>query len=205
MNEYDNLSSRSFVIEMSVKIEHLLNLIISELLGVNSQETRSFGNSNHALSFNAKANLLLDLNYLDKDQRYKYQIFMEIRNKFAHLYSVDTFEKCFALIGNYNKLKRYYGLGEKKEFQEKDLEYLFTKLSIDISNILKHINDKILNEMALKYSNRIFSETITYKREEYITKNPSNADAVKDFISYIKEIIIKEIDDKIENNTPPHI
>ena len=101
MDQNNKITPRTFVVEMSVKIEHLLNVIISRLLEVNPDETRSFGTSSYALSFNAKANLLLDLNYLNKEQVNKFQIFMEARNKFAHVYSVDTFEKCFALTKNY--------------------------------------------------------------------------------------------------------
>ena len=103
-----NLTPRAFTIEMSVKIEHILNVIMAQLLGVKHEDTKSFGNSSQALNFNAKANLLLDLNYLDKEQRLKFQIFMEIRNKFAHIYSVDTFEKCFEQTNNYNKLKKLF-------------------------------------------------------------------------------------------------
>jgi len=68
MNPNNEIAPRTFVVEMSVKIEHLSNVIISRLLGVNPDETRSFGTSSFALSFNAKANLLLDLNYLNKEQ-----------------------------------------------------------------------------------------------------------------------------------------
>ena len=85
-----NLSPRAFTVETSVKIEHILNVIMAQLLGVKHEDTKSFGNSSQALSFNAKANLLLDLNYLNKEQRLKFQIFMENRNKFAHIHSVDT-------------------------------------------------------------------------------------------------------------------
>src|SRR5688572_22400968 len=110
MDQNNELAPRTFVVEMSVKIEHLLNVILSRLLGVNPDETRSFGTSSYALSFNAKANLLLDLNYLTKEQGQKFQIFMEVRNKFAHVYMVDTFEKCFALTKNYNQLKKLFDI-----------------------------------------------------------------------------------------------
>lgn len=103
----ENLSPRAFTVEMSVKIEHILNVILAQLLGVKHDDTKSFGNSSQALSFNAKANLLLDLNYLDKEQRLKFQIFMEIRNKFAHIHSVDTFEKCFEQKISYHQLKNF--------------------------------------------------------------------------------------------------
>jgi hypothetical protein len=206
MEDNQNISSRAFVVEMSVKIEHILNLIIAQLLGVKSDETRSFGNSSQALSFNAKANLLLDLNYLNKEQIDKFQIFMEVRNKFAHIYAIDTFEKCFALTNNYNKLKKLFGIDEEgKEGLEKDMEYMFITLSLDIANTLNSIKDRIYKEMAVKYTQRKFTEEIKNKKDEYKINNPENAEAIEDFIKYIKDNLLKEVDEKIENKISPHI
>jgi hypothetical protein len=204
MDDNNEIAPRTFVVEMSVKIEHLLNVIISRLLQVNPDETRSFGTSSYALSFNAKANLLLDLNYLNKEQVTKFQIFMEARNKFAHVYSVDTFEKCFALTKNYNQLKKLFGIDKDGQNQEKDMEYMFISLSLDIANTLKEIGDKIYREMAIKYTQRKFTEAIKNKREEYKIKNPSNAAAIDDFIDFIKVDLTKEVEEKIKNNVQPH-
>ena len=205
MNQNSELAPRTFVVEMSVKIEYLLNVIISRLLGVNPDETRSFGTSSYALSFNAKANLLLDLDYLNKEQGNKFQLFMEVRNKFAHVYSVDTFEKCFALTKNYNQLKKLFGIDKDGENQEKDMEYMFISLSLDIARTLKEIGDKIYKEMAVKYTQRKFTEAIKNKREEYKDKKPSNAEAVDDFINYIKADLLEEVEEKIKTNVPPHV
>lgn len=200
-----NLSPRAFVVEMSVKIEHILNLIMAQLLGVKHEDTRSFGNSSQALSFNAKANLLLDLNYLDKEHGQKLQIFMEIRNKFAHVYSVDTFERCFTQTKNYNQLKKLYGIDEDGESLEKDMEYLFISLSMDIAMTLNKLKDRIYSEMAVKFTQRRFTEAIKTKREEYKSKHPENTNAVDDFIKYIKDDLITEVDQKIKDNVPPHV
>jgi hypothetical protein len=200
-----NLSPRAFTVEMSVKIEHILNVIMAQLLGVNHEDTKSFGNSSQALSFNAKANLLLDLNYLDKEQRLKFQIFMEIRNKFAHIHSVDTFEKCFEQTNKYNQLKKLFGIDEAGESLEKDMEYLFIALSMDIAITLNKIKDRIHSEMVVKYTQRKFTETIKTKREEYKSKYPGNAIAVDDFINFIKDHLIAEVDQKIGDKIPPHV
>jgi hypothetical protein len=206
MNEnLNNISPRTFVIEMSVKIEHLLNLIIANLLFVNPENSRSFGTSSQALSFNAKANLLFDLEKLDKEQREKFQIFMEIRNKFAHLYSIDTFEKCFEQTKNYNRLKKIYTIDEDGDSQEEDMETMFSVLSMDIAKLISEIKDDLQSEMAVKYTQRKFSETVKEKREEYKSLNPENAEAVEHFIDFIKAELLKEVDKKIENNVPPHI
>lgn len=204
MDKNNEITPRTFVVEMSVKIEHLLNVILSQLLGVNPDKTRSFGTSSYALSFNAKANLLLDLNYLNKEQGQKFQIFMEVRNKFAHVYIVDSFEKCFALTKNYTLLKKLFCVDEDGENIEKNMEYLFISLSLDIAGTLKEIGDKINKEMAVKYTQRRFTEAIKNKRNEYKDMQPTHAEAVDAFIDFIKFDLIKEVDEKIKNNIPPH-
>lgn len=200
-----SLSPRAFTVEMSVKIEHILNLIIAQLLGVKYEDTRSLGNSSQALSFNAKANLLLDLNYLDKEHGQKFQIFMEIRNKFAHLHSVDTYEKCFAQTKNYNQLKKLFEIDKDGDNLEEDMEYLFIVLSMDIAMTLDKIKDRIYSEMAVKFTQRRFTELIKTKREEYKSKHPEYANAVDDFIKFIKDDLKVEVDQKIKNNVPPHV
>lgn len=206
MNEdLNNISPRTFVIEMSVKIEYLLNLIIANLLFVNPENSRSFGTTSQALSFNAKANLLFDLERLDKQQKEKFQIFMEIRNKFAHLYAIDSFEKCFEQTKNYNRLKKIYEINEDGKSLEEDMETMFSILSMDIAKLISDIKDELRSEMAVKYTQRRFSETVKAKREEYKMLNPNNAEAVEHFIDYIKAELLKEVDEKIENNVPPHI
>ncbi len=199
-----DIPPRTFVVEMSVKIEHFLNEIVCQLLQVKAEDSRSFGHTSQSLSFNAKANLLLDLNYLDKEHVKKFQIFMEVRNKFAHVYSVDTFEKCFALTGNYNNLKRIFEVDEDGENKEEDMTYMFISLSIDLANTLSELRDRIYKEMAIKYTQRRFIEAIKSKRQEFIDAYPEKGEAITEFIEYIKDELKKEVDEKIENNTPPH-
>src|SRR5687768_10786119 len=141
MNDTTNYTARALVMELSVKQEHSVNLILAKLLGIKPDESRSFGTSHQALSFNAKANLLLDLKQLDKLQREKFQIFMEVRNKFAHLNSVDTFEKCFAMLGNYKRLKAIFGVDAEGDSQEEDMQTMFCVLSMDLTSTLGKIND----------------------------------------------------------------
>jgi hypothetical protein len=196
---------RALVIELSVKTEEAVNQVLAKLLGIQPEQSKSFGSSSQALSFNAKANLLLDLNQLDKIQREKFQIFMEIRNKFAHLSAVDSFEKCFAQTGNYKRLKKLFDVDEDGESLEKDMETMFCVLSIDISGTLKTIIENLYKDMAVKYTQRKWTETIREKREDYKKKNPENAIAVDDFIDFIKNILLEEVDQKIENKIPPHV
>ncbi len=205
MSETTNYTARALVMELSVKQEHAVNLIIAKLLDINAEESRSFGTSNQALSFNAKANLLLDLKQLDKIQREKFQIFMEVRNKFAHLNSIDTFEKCFSALGNYKRLKLIFGVDAEGDSIEEDMQTMFCVLSMDLTSTLAKINDDIQKDMAVMYTRRRWTEVIKEKRKEYKEKNPSHAEVVDGFIDYIKGILLEEVDQKIKNNIRPQI
>ncbi|MFV8356002.1 hypothetical protein ACNQGB_07465 [Flavobacterium sp. XS1P32] len=144
MKEKNNQTPRSLVIEISVSHEGFVNLILAKLLGITPEGSKSFGTSSQALSFNAKANLLLDLKYLDKIEIEKFQIFMEIRNKFAHISDVDTFEKCFSLTTNYNRLKKLLNESEKGNNLEEKMKNMFLILAVQISNKLSEIALKSL-------------------------------------------------------------
>jgi hypothetical protein len=145
MEKKYNQTARSLVIELSVSHEDFINLILATLLGIKPEDSKSFGTTSQALSFNAKANLLLDLNYLDKIEREKFQIFMEIRNKFAHLVAVDTFEKCFLSTGNYNRLKKLLNVEEKGNSVEEKMKNMFLILAANMSNKLSKIALNILD------------------------------------------------------------
>lgn len=91
-------TTRAKVIEKAVGFEELISQLLSLLLEIEKDKSISFGNKNIALSFNAKINLLVDLKFIPKEITSDFQLFAEIRNKFAHLLYVDTFVKCFELI-----------------------------------------------------------------------------------------------------------
>lgn len=204
MIENTHNNARALVMELAVRQEGAVNLILAKLMGIGADESRSFGTSNQALSFNAKANLLLDLKQLEKLQREKFQIFMEVRNKFGHLHSVDTFEKCFAILGSYKRLKVIYSIDAEGDSLEEDMQTMFCVLSLDLTSILAKVNEEITKDMAGRYTRRRWAEVIKEKRGEYKLNNPSDANAVDRFIDYMKNILLEEVEDKINNNRPPH-
>lgn len=91
-------TTRAKVIERAVGFEELISQLLSMLLEVDKNESRSFGHKNIALSFNAKINLLIDLKFIPKEISKDFQLFAEIRNKFAHVLYVDSLVKCFEII-----------------------------------------------------------------------------------------------------------
>ncbi len=82
---------------------------------------------------------------------------------------------------------------------------MFIALSMDIEMTLNKIKDRIHSEMAVKYTQRRFTEAIKTKRVEYMSKHPENAKAVDDFIEFIKDDLIADVDQKIMDNVPPHV
>ncbi|MCW3110875.1 MAG: hypothetical protein JWQ09_5381 [Segetibacter sp.] len=101
------MTARGEIMEYSVIFEEQSSFLLHKMLDIDLETSRSFGTTSQALSFNTKMNLLLDMKFIAKTTREKFQMFMEIRNKFAHLAEVDTYEKCFKLLTNYNKLKSF--------------------------------------------------------------------------------------------------
>lgn len=96
-------STRSRVIEKSVELEELISLLLSNLLDIEKENSISFGTTSFALSFNSKINLLHDLNFLPSELKKNLVLFAEIRNKFAHVLSVDSFTMCFEIISKNSK------------------------------------------------------------------------------------------------------
>ncbi|MCV2483298.1 hypothetical protein OD917_00055 [Flavobacterium sp. SH_e] len=91
-------TTRAKVIETAVGFEESISQLLSLLLEIEKDKSISFGNKNMALSFTSKINLLVDLKFIPKEISSDFQIFAEIRNKFAHVAYVDSFIKCFELI-----------------------------------------------------------------------------------------------------------
>lgn len=89
---------RGEVMEKGVAIEAGITGILGYILNIEPEASKSLGNKNFALSLTAKVNLLTDLKFVPKEIGREFQIFAEIRNKFAHLQAVDNFTKCFEII-----------------------------------------------------------------------------------------------------------
>lgn len=93
--------------EKGVAIEAGISGILGFILNIDTAASKSLGYQNSALSFNAKVNLLTDLKFVPKEIARQFQLFAEIRNKFAHVQYVDNFTKCFEIL----KEQKNYILG----------------------------------------------------------------------------------------------
>lgn len=121
-------NTRAKVIEAGVDFEESISQIISLLLDIEKNKSISFGYKNASLSFNSRINLLVDLKFIPKEIIADFQLFTEIRNKFAHVKYIDNFTKCFEIIPEKkNKFLSYFG-GSKEDLDEES----FYKICFDI-------------------------------------------------------------------------
>jgi hypothetical protein len=123
----EGLDLRTEFLKYALNIEHLVSLRLADILGVkDAVNSESFGSKNKALSLSAKVNLLSDLEHIAEEKN-KFEKFMEIRNKFMHVYLASTYEKCFELIDGLEKwFIRIYDKDEKLTKEEQSENGLYS-------------------------------------------------------------------------------
>ena len=133
----DNI--RLYVIEHTLHIETLISEAIGSLLGVDYKESKSFGFGSSALSFSQKVQIVQDIKGLESEMAKKLTCLMNIRNKFAHVQEVDSFDKLFEIASNgtqiKNQLDKWYTL-EGKNDEDENYKFLFFKLAEEITIML---------------------------------------------------------------------
>jgi hypothetical protein len=148
MEKDDNsnvINPRTMVLETSVQLESNISSILGYLLSIDIEISKSLSCKSTALSFNAKLNLLLDMNILNKTEMEKFVIFSQIRNQFAHNVRVVSFESCIDEIdGLLNRLRKLYNIVEIDT--ELNAQSYFIRILQDI--IL--ISSKIIEEIKYK-------------------------------------------------------
>ena len=135
-----NGNSRMLVIELSVLVEELISQTLGCIIDIDWEKSKSLGFSSDSLSFNHKATLLSDKKNIPKDIKDKMETFMYIRNKFAHVNSINSFENLFLYTkeSKYkNNLNKWYP--ESNSFStdtESEHRFKFNNLYNDIFNFL---------------------------------------------------------------------
>lgn len=146
--DFYNLSiDRSLVLHISTQIEFIINTILKISLGFTENECYSFGMTSKALSFNAKIIMLLDFQGIDNSDQKHFIKLSEIRNQFAHNYSIKDF---LSLESNQNgqdaikHLESYFSIEIKDYIRSNDnLKTLFIHLSLKITMIINRVLKKI--------------------------------------------------------------
>ena len=113
---------RAWIIEIGVRFENVVSFIIANKLNINREESVSFGDGSQALGFNQRMNLLLDMNLLssENNELAKFQKFMFMRNKFAHVWQMDSLQKIFK---KYPDLIKFIEKNYREDIAEFNDEY----------------------------------------------------------------------------------
>ncbi|MDP9956438.1 hypothetical protein J2X97_002097 [Epilithonimonas hungarica] len=140
VDDIENINTRLLVIEKSILLEQLSSMTIAELLEISDWEnSKMLGNQSSGFSFNQKINFFIDLSNLENDIKNKFLAIQEIRNKFAHVYKVSSFENYKILdknsATNCNKLENWYAskIEDYKDNNELKFKYLFLELFSELA------------------------------------------------------------------------
>jgi hypothetical protein len=115
-----------------------------------SNNSISFGNKSTALSFRAKVNLLLDMKVFDKNDNWKLEKFMEIRNQFMHNFDASTYEKCFSFLsGAQEKLLKEYPQDKNLPLEDR-LRIASQKLASETLDIVQKVFSAAIGKKVLE-------------------------------------------------------
>lgn len=148
---------RLCIIENCIFIEELISHTLGTILNIEWKESKSFGFSSSALSFNQKMQIVSDIKGLTKPESEKLITLMNIRNKFAHMSEIQTFASLFSLtkVGEdiKKKFEKWYfddkGISDIPETKhETVLRWCFYMLVHQIAEILLRISGEHMFELG---------------------------------------------------------
>ncbi len=173
--------NRTIILSASLIIEKATSRFIANLLGIKKPENSlTLGIKNSALSFNQKIDLLIDLGALNVSDKSKFQLFMELRNKFMHVLEADSFVNCFKLLeGKETFLFRLYPQPKNKN-HEKNLKAASMRLTDDVLQLTLMIINKVLEK---RYRENIKMSVL----KNYLEANQNSLKILDAFIQYLKK------------------
>jgi|GEM_PF-1782836 len=199
------LKTRMSVLSSALFIEELIARFLGGMLGINDTSgTISLGNKNTSLSFNQKVNLLIDIGAIEKDNRKKFQLFMEIRNQFMHNMAAKSYEACFSFLdGSATFLLKSYPqkatLSNEKQLEQAvlDLAVEITKLSMNITKqitekhkiIVEHETNKMMLDALLESVNKVTAQVNGTFESMIKNKKKISAKALAGFGTNISKLI----------------
>ncbi len=147
-------NSRDRILNLSLFLEYYSGSVLAELLNIpDKSESKSFGRTSQALSFNSKINLLLDMFVFDKKDVAFINSFMFIRNQFMHNIEVDCILSAFdGNSGEKNKLENVIGI---KVLPDNDNEVLKK-----LESMTKPLIDKCNASLKEKFKKASFEEIL---------------------------------------------
>ena len=158
-----NIEIRKEILEQSLILEDLLSTNLQYLFEIDTNESKTLGFKGSALSFKNKVDLLVDIGKISDKDYPNFIMFMEVRNQFIHNADSNNFEivlkrikkknKLISLDLNYSKFIEFYEQ-EGKSIEEV-YSLAFTKLFLDLKDILKETGKRIIKEKQKVLEDRI--------------------------------------------------
>lgn len=160
---------RHQVLNFSLRLEEYVNSILARALGITDVEkSHSFNYRGQALSFHQKVNLLLDINLIDKNEHWKFQTFMEIRNKFMHVLAIDSYEKCFQYVNGRNKIIDTYKERLRPGLtKEEELHACCFCLYVEVIHLIAESFKKLLGKVVEDVERQIAAASAAAHREMF--------------------------------------
>lgn len=110
--DYDNISDsenlRLYILEHTLVIEEMICNAIGRILNIDWEKSKSFGFGSVSLSFNQKVTIIQDLKGVSSEEIKKFGFLMNIRNKFAHVRTIETWESFFSVAGNGSEIRKSF-------------------------------------------------------------------------------------------------
>lgn len=183
---------RTDILNKALNLEGFTSIFLAQLLGIpDAEKSNSFGVSGSALSFDAKINLLIDVGALSKDERSKFRIFMEIRNKFIHNININTYDKCFATIEGRDKYIMNLYKPEHEVSREEHLRMGVHNLFIGIMEKTFAVVEKILEKETRERLLLVNTDLVREVDKQYMT-------VTKELIEYLDSRGNKHLYDRDE-------
>lgn len=167
INDFSSSNNlRLYILEHALHVEELVSTALGYILGIDWEKSKSFGYGSVALSFNQKVLIIQDLKGLDKNDTQKLSDFMAIRNKFAHVKTIITFQDFFKSGKNPTDVRKnlikFYPIENSSINDELKYKICFYKLFLDISLILVNKVEKHEYERGRKdFSHEYFISILT--------------------------------------------
>lgn len=132
---------RLYILDHTIQIEENISATLGNILNIEWQKSKSFGFSSSALTFNQKVQIVQDLKGLEKIEIQKLTDLMSIRNKFAHVKSIESFRDFFESGENGKNVKKNFEKWYSESLshiEDEELKYkhYFFNLFLDIALLL---------------------------------------------------------------------
>lgn len=170
-----NKETRYCVLECAVFMEEKASETLGRLLGIDWKESESLGYGSASLGFDNKIRLIQDIKGITSQSKAKFQSFMAIRNKFAHVAEIDSFKNYFKLIKKSNHRKKelnnwFPNLQWDSDDFEEVYKSAFFLLTLDLFKALfdidiQHVYEKGLSDGKTE-AQEIFIESIKFQLEK---------------------------------------